>query len=138
MAMQSTVSTGSAQSNEALVTKLISDFQQGNLEAIKTAFAADAVWDLPGRGPLSGAYHGPDAIVGFLARSYELSGGTLRIDVYDILASEHGAAQVQRVTADHAGRHLDCVEVLAHEIVNGRITKTHHRPDSNAIDAFFA
>lgn len=45
--------------------------------------------------------------------------------------------QVQRVTADHDGRRLDCVELLAHHIVDGRIVHTYHRPDQPAIDAFF-
>ena len=45
--------------------------------------------------------------------------------------------QVQRVTAKHEGRELDCVEVLAHEIVEGTIVRTYHRPDQYAIDAFF-
>jgi ketosteroid isomerase-like protein len=77
------------------------------------------------------------AIVDFLARAFELSGGTLRRDVLDVLTSERGAAHVQRVTAEHDGRRLDCVEILHHDVADGRIVRTHHRPDPYAIDAFF-
>jgi ketosteroid isomerase-like protein len=128
----------SSQRNAGLIRSLIADFQRGDLAAVRAHFAADAVWDLPGRGVLAGEYKGPDAIVGFLARSFELSGGTLRLEVLDVLASDSGGAHVQRVTADHQGRRLDCVEVLAHGIIDGKIVHTYHRPDPYAIDAFFS
>jgi len=127
-----------AESNAALIRSVVEEFQRGDLAAVATHFAPDAVWELPGRGALAGEYKGPEAIVGFLARSFELSGGTLRLDVLDVLGSPGGGAHVQRVTAEHEGRRLDCVEVIAHEIVEGRIVHTYHRPDPYAIDAFFS
>ena len=127
----------SAADNAALVRTLIDAFQRGDLATMRTHFAPDAVWELPGRGALAGEYKGPDAIVGFLARSFELSGGTLRLTVLDVLASENGAAHLQLVTAEQTGRTLRCVEVLVHEIVDGLIVRTYHRPDAYAVDAFF-
>lgn len=127
-----------AQANAQIVRTITDAFVRGDLATVAAAFAPDAVWDLPGRSALAGRYVGPEAIVGFLARSFELSGGTLRLEVLDILASDQGAAHVQRVTADHQGRSLDCVEVLAHEIIDGRIVRTYHRPDTSAIDPFFS
>lgn len=100
-------------------------------------FADNAVWDLPGRSAVAGEYKGPDAIIGFLAKSYELSGGTLQLNLIEILGSDWGAVQVQHVRAAHEGRSLDCVEVLAHEVVDGKVVRTYHRPDQYAIDAFF-
>jgi ketosteroid isomerase-like protein len=128
----------SAEANATLIRTVVEEFQRGDLAAVATHFAPDAVWELPGRGVLAGEYKGPEAIVGFLARSFELSGGTLRLEVMDVLASPTGGAHVQRVTADHQGRRLDCVEILAHEIADGLIVRTYHRPDPYAIDAFFS
>ncbi len=136
-ASTATTASSRTEANAAVVAALIQNFLRGDLDAVRAAFAAHAVWDLPGRGSLAGSYVGPDAIVGFLARCFELSGGTLRLELLDILASDRGAAHVQRVTAEGGGRRLDCVEVLAHEIVDGLIVRTHHRPDPYAIDAFF-
>lgn len=124
--------------NAALARSLVAAFTGGDLAAVKTYFADDAVWDLPGQSAVAGTYAGPDSIVGFLAKAFELSGGSLRLEVIDILGSDWGAVQVQRVTADHAGRTLDCIEVIAHRIVDAKIVRTHHRPDQYAIDAFFA
>ena len=127
----------SERDNERLVRTMVQAFMNGDLETVGSVFASDAVWELPGRGRLAGEYKGREAIIGFLASSFELSGGTLRLELMDVLASENGAAQLQRVTADHEGRHLDCVEVIAHEISAGQIVRTYHRPDPYAIDAFF-
>jgi hypothetical protein len=129
--------TATVETNATLVRTLIDDFLRGDLAAVAGHFHPDAVWHLPGRGVLAGEYHGPEAIVGFLARAFELSGGTLRLDVLDVMASPTGGSHVQRVTAEHAGRRLDCIEILAHEIRDGRISRTYHRPDAHAIDAFF-
>jgi ketosteroid isomerase-like protein len=124
--------------NATLARTMVDAFTRGDLATVGAAFADDAVWDLPGRSTVAGEYKGPDAIIGFLAKAYELSGGTLQLELIDILGSDWGAVQVQHVRASHAGRTLDCVEVLAHEIVDGKIVRTHHRPDQYAIDAFFS
>lgn len=123
--------------NVQLAAALVDAFSRGDLETVAGFFSPDAVWDLPGHSSVAGTYKGRQEIVGFLARSYELSGGTLRLEVIDILGSDWGAVQVQNVTADRDGRRLDCVEILAHHIVDGAIVRTHHRPDQYAIDAFF-
>ena len=124
--------------NAALARTMVDAFQNGDLATVGGCFADDAVWDLPGRSTVAGEYKGPDAIVGFLAKAFELSGGTLRLEVVNILGSDWGAVQVQHVRAAHNGRTLDCVEVLAHQIVDGKIVRTYHRPDQYAIDAFFS
>ena len=41
------------------------------------------------------------------------------------------------MTAERPGRTLRCIEVLAHEIVDGMIVPTCHRPDRHAIDTSY-
>lgn len=127
----------SAAENTALVEKLVGAFQTGDLATVGSCFAPDAVWDFPGRSVVSGTYKGPGEIVGFLARSYELSGATLAVELVDITASDAGATQVQWVSADHAGRSMRAVELLHHEITDGMIVRTWHRSDDGAIAGFF-
>ena len=129
--------TDAVTANADLVRSMVALFLSGDLAGVQSHFAPDACGQLPGRGRLAGVYHGPEEIIGFLASSFELSGGTLSLDLMDVMASENGAAHLQRVTAAHDGRQLDCVEVLVHRIENGAIVHTHHRPDQHAIDAFF-
>jgi len=123
--------------NETLTRAMVTAFTSGDLAAVASHFHEDAVWELPGSSLVSGTYRGPDEIVGFLGRAFELSGGTLALELVDILGSDWGSVQVQTVTAARDGRVLDCVEVLAHEIRDGKFVRTYHRPDQDAIKAFF-
>src|SRR5690242_18366859 len=100
--------------NATVTRTMVEAFMRGDLAAVGSAFADDAVWDLPGRSVVAGTYKGRDEILGFLAKAYELSGGTLSLELIEILGSDWGAVQVQHVRANHNGRTLDCVETLAH------------------------
>ena len=127
----------SASSNETLVRTMVEAFQQGDLATVAAAFAPDAVWDFPGHSVVNGTYRGPEEIVGFLAKSFELSGGTLGLEMIDVTASDRGACHCQWVSADHGGRSFRSVELIHHEIADGKIVRTHHRSDDVAITSFF-
>lgn len=127
----------SATDNTTLVRSMIDAFLQGDLATVATAFSDDAVWDFPGHSIINGTYQGPGEIVAFLARAFELSGGTLALDVIDITASDAGACHAQWVSADQGGRSFRSVELLHHEIDNGKIVRTWHRSDDLAITGFF-
>jgi ketosteroid isomerase-like protein len=107
--------------NESLVRSMIDAFLRGDLEAVGATFADDATWDFPGNSILNGTYHG----------------GTLALDVFDVTSSNAGACHAQWVSADHDGRSFRSVEVLHHEIENGKIVRTWHRSDDVAITGFF-
>jgi len=76
----------------------------GDMEALGSVFATDAVWHQPGQNPLSGDHVGPDAIVAHLGRFMELSAGTFTLETES--ATEAGAlvAATVRFRAERAGR----------------------------------
>jgi hypothetical protein len=45
-------------------------------------------WHVPGQSPLSGDYIGHEQVLGFFQKSMELSGGTLRIELHEFVASD--------------------------------------------------
>jgi hypothetical protein len=80
----------------------------------------DAVWYVPGRNQLSGDHRGVDAILGFFAKTMELSGGTFRMEVHD--------------DRTHEDRN-----VLVIHIRNGKLIETWlMSQDRYAADEFFA
>jgi len=46
----------------------------------------DIVWHMAGTSQLAGDYRGHQQVVGFFGRIMELSGGTFRLDIHDVLA----------------------------------------------------
>ena len=51
--------------NAALIVSAYEAFSRGNIQSVLTTLAKDILWHVPGRGPLSGDYHGHDKVLGF-------------------------------------------------------------------------
>jgi len=93
-----------AHPNEDLLRRGYDAFGRGDMAAISELFADDIVWHVPGNNPLAGDYKGRDNVLAYFGKSVELTGGTLRVEVHDILANdEHGVA----LTRDTAQRDAD-------------------------------
>jgi ketosteroid isomerase-like protein len=85
----------------------------------------DAVWHTPGHNQLSGDHRCVDAIFGFFAKTMELSGGTFRIDVHDVVANDNHAVALFDARAERADRTYENRNVLVNHI---RIGKLAFRP----------
>jgi ketosteroid isomerase-like protein len=71
-------------------------FAAGDLDTLRTMFTVDVALHVPGSGPLAGTYKGPEAVLGYYAKLWELTGGTFRADLIDVHGDGHG-----HVTATH-------------------------------------
>ena len=74
--------------NIDLIRRGYDAFARGDVQAALAAFDPDIFWHVPGRGPLSRDYRGHAEVLGFFGHFTELSSGTFRIQIDDILA--HG------------------------------------------------
>jgi ketosteroid isomerase-like protein len=95
--------------NLELLRRGYTAYGSGDLDTVNELFADDVVWHVAGRSPLSGDYEGKDRVFGFFARLQELSEGTSKVEVHDLLANdEHGVAIVTesatRSGNSHEGR----------------------------------
>src|SRR5262245_34491927 len=75
-----------AQANGALIRRAYEAFAGGDTEGAIAACSKDIFWHVPGRGPLSRDYRGHAEVLGFFGHFMELSGGTFRLRVDDVLA----------------------------------------------------
>jgi hypothetical protein len=106
---------------------------------VQSLFAEDVVWHFPGRGPLAGDYKGVGEVMAWLGRSAELTGGTLRLEVHDILANdEHGVA-LTRATAERGSKQLADNGVSIFHIRDGKAVEVWtHLGDLYASDDFWS
>ena len=65
----------SAKENAALLRRYLEALSQDDMETVREAFAQDAVWHLQGNSPLAGDHEGADAILEFIDRAFEMTGG---------------------------------------------------------------
>lgn len=93
-------------SNREIIHKAYEDFARGDVPAVFAVFAVfdpGISWHIPGHGPLSGDFTGPDQIGAFFQRTMERSGGTFRIDLDRVLAVEDVVVALVTVNARRNG-----------------------------------
>jgi hypothetical protein len=114
-------------------------FRAGDLPALLGLFAEDAVWHVPGSMALSGAHRGRDAIVSFLRRTAELTGGTYRVELLWTVADDEHLVAVYRAIGERPdGRTLDVEQVLLVDLEDGRWKTVRAQPlDQAAFDVFW-
>ena len=114
-------------------------FVQGDLPALLDLFAHDAVWHVPGSMTLSGEHRGRDAIIAFLRRTAELTGGTYRVELLWTVADDDHLVAVYRAVGERPdGRELDIEQALLVELEDGRWKVVRAQPlDQAAFDAFW-
>ena len=64
----------------------------------------DIVWYAPGRSQLAGDHQGVDTVLGYFGRTMELTGGSFRVEVHDVVANdEHGSCSTRSTPSGRAG-----------------------------------
>jgi ketosteroid isomerase-like protein len=128
-----------AAENEALVRRIFDAFARKQGFALREAFAADAVWTVPGTGVMAGVHRGRDQIFRFLARLPKETAGSYSSRLIDVLASDTRAVALYRASGERRGRRLDLDQLLLFEVNGGVVSGVLALPsDPATFDAFWA
>ena len=79
-------------------------FGKGDMATVSELMADDIVWHVGGHNPLTGDYKGKDAVFGFFGKLMEMSGGTFKLEVHDILANDEHTVTLVTATAEKDGK----------------------------------
>jgi ketosteroid isomerase-like protein len=125
--------------NEELVRRAFDAFAKGDVDALRDLMHQDAVWHTPGRSTLAGDYQGVDAILGYFARTMELTGGTFRAELHDVVVNDEHAVSLYVGRGQREGKSLDNRYVLVSHVRDGRLAETWlFSGDQYAADEFLA
>jgi ketosteroid isomerase-like protein len=126
--------------NEKLVRDMYDAFAAADMGTVDQLFADDVTWHAPGTAQHAGLRRGKQEVFASMGQLGELTGGTLRSEVVDVLANDRRAVVLQVTRAEREGRTaLRDEEVIVYEIDDGRITSVREQPgDLDAMDAFFS
>jgi ketosteroid isomerase-like protein len=115
-------------------------FDKADMATVGELMADDVVWHVGGNSPLSGEYRGKDAVFGFFGKLMQVTGGTFKLEVHDILANDDHSVILVRETAEKDGKKWDSKAVhISHPDSEGRIKEFWaFQEDQAAADAFFA
>ena len=125
--------------NEDLVREGYAAFGTGDLAVLKErVFAEDIVWHFPGRSPFGGSFEGVDAVLDWLTRTAVESGGTIRLEVHDVLANDEHAVSLTSISAEREGRSYSDVSVQVFHFSDGKVSEVWSHPgDLYANDEFW-
>ena len=126
--------------NVQIIEDLIDAFHTGDFERFMDGFADDAVFRVAGDNIISGEYRGKPVIRDYFIRLGQVTGGSMRIDVDEILAGDQHAVMFIHVTTDRKGMHLaaECAEAFRLNEA-GKVTESWFLyEDQKAYDAFYA
>jgi ketosteroid isomerase-like protein len=128
-----------AHPNEDLLRRAFDAFAKGDMDTLRELTDQDAVWHTPGCNQLSGDYRGADEILGFFAKTMELSGGTFRAELHDVVANDDHAVAIYVARAERDGRTYENRNVLVIHVRNGKFAETWLLSDDHyAADEFFS
>ena len=109
--------------NADLLRRGYEAFGKGDMATITELFSEDLVWHLPGNNQLSGVHRGRDAVFAIFAKTTQLSGGTFKIKVHDVLANDEHAVALTRGTASRQGKQLNSLDTDVYHMSNGKVTE---------------
>ena len=112
--------TTTAQANKELIETAYAAFAQGDVPTVMRVFDDNILCHVPGRGPLSRDYHGHAEVLGFFQRFMELSQGTFRIRVDDVLANNQRVIALVTESAERNGRRWSSPQVHAWTVQDGK------------------
>lgn len=131
------IDTDPRTTNEELVRSGYAAFAGGDMDALAELFAPDVVWHAQRLGQLGGDHEGWPAVAGFFGQTMQLTQGTFRIALEDVLTNDTGAAAVVRSQAERDGRRLDERQVHLFRLEEERVIEVWQFAGPNA-DAFWA
>lgn len=112
-----------AQDDLKLLRRGYEAFGKGDMPAVLEILAEDIVWHVPGRSPLSGDYEGHEAVMGFFGKIQELSGGSFRLEMHDMLASPDHVVALCSEHGQRNDRALDAPSVHVWHLRDGKATE---------------
>lgn len=102
-------------------------------------YAPDATLHYVGRHVLGGVYRGPEEIIELFRRSREAFRGTQRLELHDVVASDHHVVALLNASAERAGRRLEWRRAVVFHVHHGLISEQWiHDSDQHVIEEALA
>jgi uncharacterized protein len=127
-----------AHPNVGIVREGYAAFGRGHLDVLqKELFAPDIVWHYAGHSQIGGHFHGAEQVMDWLGRIFDLSDGTLTVDLHDVIGNDEHVVALIMVRASRNGIHLNDQGVQVFHLSDGKVTEVWTLPGDQATDDDF-
>jgi ketosteroid isomerase-like protein len=124
--------------NAELFRRGYTAFRAGDLDTVRSLFAPDIQWTIPGRNRFSGVHRGTDDVINLFVQQFQETNGTFAVDVHDILANDEHAVALATVSGERKGKKLSDRYTHVVHIKDGKVIESwilNENPD--AADEFW-
>jgi ketosteroid isomerase-like protein len=137
--MANAVPPAGANAAAEVVRNFYHAFIAGDFATIDRLLADDAVFHVPGTGANAGTHRGKAAVFAFFTQAAELTGGSLKLQLHDVLTGDRHVAAVCTYRASRPGRaELENRLVQLIRLEGGRIAESwFHSRNQYEVDAFW-
>ena len=124
--------------NVAIIRQGFKAFANSEIATLLDAIADHAVWHSPGKNPLSGDYEGHQAILEYFTKFSQLSQGTFKTELLNVLANEYHGVAITRDTATCQGKTMSWDGAVIFRLQDGKLAEAWAiNQDQEAVDEFW-
>jgi len=128
-----------SESDVEVIRRGYAAFSAGDMATLNELFTEDAVWHVPGAGPLSGAKEGREGILSFFGELMSRSEGTLTVTLDDVVGGDHHTVALNRNQATRGSQTLQQNAVVVFQLRDARVSEARQYFDDTARnDAFWS
>lgn len=95
------------------------------MDTLRTLFTEDAVWHLGGTGGLSGDKQGRETILEYFGELFSRSGGTVKVELDDLIGGDKHTVGFQRVHAERNGKAIDQRAAIVFTLRDGKVSEAY-------------
>jgi uncharacterized protein len=111
-------------SSREVILKLQDAYRSWDVDALRSILADDVVFNLPGRNPFSGVYHGPDAVLELWSKQRDhMNGRSFHVAFIDLLVSDKHAVAITSGEGESGGGTVATRGCDIFTVSDGKITE---------------
>jgi ketosteroid isomerase-like protein len=125
--------------NEDRVRQADEAFGKGDMDTLRSIMTPDAMQSVPGKSQIAGDHKGIDNVLGYFAQLFELSGGTLSVQLESTRIEGDTVVSTHHARAQREGRSWDTKENITFSFSGDKIARLDEAPtDLAGFDAFWS
>ena len=108
---------------ESIIREAYASFGRGDVDGYLQACTQDFSFNVPGASAISGSWRGRDGLHELARRAMELTGGSFREEVEDVLANDRHAVVLARHQFVRGGQAKDYRTAHVYEVRDGQLAQ---------------
>lgn len=114
--------------NEDRVRQAYEAFGKGDMDTLRSIMTPDVTQSVPGKSQIAGHHKGTDDVLGYFAQLFELSGGTLSVQLEGTRVEGDTVVSTHHARAQREGRSWDTTEDITFSFSGDKIARLDEAP----------